>query len=203
MIYDLAILGGGPAGVAAGVYAARKRLKTVFITKDFESQSVVSPDIQNWIGTPNISGNDLAKSFKKHLLAYADDVLELKENELVQKIEKTGNNFKITSTKNTYEAKAVLVATGSRRRKLQVPGADKFENKGITYCASCDGPLFAGADVAVIGGGNAALETVLESRYLVPSARIARGIDGVYDGERRQASRDGRAAGKGSRHGQY
>jgi len=167
MIYDLAILGGGPAGVAAGVYAARKRLKTIFITKDFESQSVVSPDIQNWIGTPNISGNDLAKSFKKHLLAYADEVLELKENELVQKIEKVngeknGEIFKITSTKNIYEARAVLVATGSRRRKLQVPGAEKFENKGITYCASCDGPLFTDADVAVIGGGNAAFESAAQ-----------------------------------------
>ena len=105
MIYDLAILGGGPAGVAAGVYAARKRLKTVFITKDFESQSVVSTDIQNWIGTPSIAGADLVKNLKKHLLACADDVLELKEGELIQKIEKntTETNesiFKITSTIN-------------------------------------------------------------------------------------------------------
>jgi len=163
MIYDLAILGGGPAGVAAGVYAARKRLKTVFITKDFESQSVVSPDIQNWIGTPSISGSDLAKSFKKHLLAYADGILELKEGELIQKIEEILVNnlpagFKITSTKNTYEAKTILISTGSNRRKLNIPGAATFENKGVTYCASCDGPLFADADVAVIGGGNAAFE---------------------------------------------
>src|SRR4051812_17666192 len=97
MIYDLAILGGGPAGVAAGVYAARKRLKTVFITKDFESQSVVSVDIQNWIGTPNITGPDFSKILKKHLLMYADMVLELKEGEWITKIEKTSQGFKITS----------------------------------------------------------------------------------------------------------
>ncbi len=167
MIYDLAILGGGPAGVAAGVYAARKRLKTVFITKDFESQSVVSTDIQNWIGTPSISGADFAKNLKKHLLAYAEGILDLKEGELVQKIEKipddtNGTNFKITSTKNTYEVKTILITTGSNRRKLNIPGATTFENKGVTYCASCDGPLFAAMDVAVIGGGNAAFESAAQ-----------------------------------------
>ncbi len=184
MIYDLAILGGGPAGVAAGVYAARKRLKTVFVTKDFESQSVVSTDIQNWIGTPSISGGDLAKSFKKHLLAYADGILELREGELIQKIEKTKNSestyptFKITSTKNVYEAKTILIATGSRRRKLEIPGATQFENKGITYCASCDGPLFADADVAVIGGGNAAFESASQLlAYCKSVTLIQRGPD--------------------------
>lgn len=158
-MYDLAILGGGPAGVAAGVYAARKRLKTIFLTKDFESQSTVSTDIQNWIGSPSIAGADLAKNLRSHLLAYAEGVLELKEGEVAQKIEKTSEGFKVTSNKGEYEAKTVLITTGSRRRKLEIPGAKEFEHKGITYCASCDGPLFAGADVAVIGGGNAAFES--------------------------------------------
>lgn len=162
MTYDLAILGGGPAGVAAGVYAARKRLKTVFITKDFESQSVTSTDIQNWIGTTYITGADLAKSLRKHLLAYADGSLELKEGELVQKIEKITDGFKITSTKNTYDAKTVLIATGSRRRKLEIHGAIEFENKGVIYCASCDGPLFADMDVVVVGGGNAAFDSAAQ-----------------------------------------
>ena len=163
MTYDLAILGGGPAGVAAGVYAARKRLKTIFLTKDFESQSVVSPEIQNWIGTVAISGSDLAKSFKKHLLAYAGDVVELQEGHWITKIEKLDTGFKITTdrggTPTTFEARSVLIATGSRRRKLEAKGADIFEHKGLTYCASCDGPLFSGQDVAVIGGGNAAFES--------------------------------------------
>lgn len=167
MIYDLAILGGGPAGVAAGVYAARKRLKTIFITKDFQSQSVVSTDIQNWIGTPSISGDEFSKNLKNHLLAYANDTLELKEGELAQKIENIsnatdGSNFKITSNKDIYEAKTILIATGSSRRKLTIHGAAEFENKGITYCASCDGPLFTDMDVAVIGGGNAAFESAAQ-----------------------------------------
>ena len=166
MIYDLAILGGGPAGVAAGVYAARKRLKTVFITKDFESQSAVSLDIQNWIGTPKITGEELVKSFKKHLLAAAGDVLELKEGEWIKGLEKTSNGFKVATDKNgtaaIYEAKTILISTGSHRRKLEITGADKFENKGITYCASCDGPLFAGSDVVVIGGGNAAFDSAAQ-----------------------------------------
>ena len=163
MIYDLAILGGGPAGIAAGVYAARKRLKTVFITKDFESQSVVSPEIQNWIGTVAIAGSDLAKSFRKHLLAYASDVVELHEGHWVKALAKNADGtFTVTTDKTTYQARAVLVATGSRRRKLEAINADKYEHKGITYCASCDGPVFSGQDVAVIGGGNAAFEAAAQ-----------------------------------------
>ncbi len=163
MIYDLAILGGGPAGVAAGVYAARKRLKTVFITKDFESQSVVSPEIQNWIGSVTISGSDLAKNFRKHLLAYASDCVELHEGHWVKDLAKNADGtFTVTTDKTTYQAKAVLVATGSRRRKLEAVNADKYEHKGITYCASCDGPVFSGQDVAVIGGGNAAFEAAAQ-----------------------------------------
>jgi alkyl hydroperoxide reductase subunit F len=156
---DLIIIGGGPAGVAAGVYASRKRLKTDFITADFNSQSVVSEDIQNWIGTISISGQKLAESLKEHLKAYASDVVFLHEGEWVKDISKENGGFKVTTDKSSYTAKTVLVATGSHRRKLDVPGAEKFDNKGLTYCASCDGPVFAGQDVAVIGGGNAAFET--------------------------------------------
>jgi len=93
--YDLVIIGGGPAGSAAGIYAARKRLKTLLLTNDFGGQSVVSPDIHNWIGTPSISGIELAENFKKHLKAYADDVLELKDGENITKVEKDGENFSI------------------------------------------------------------------------------------------------------------
>ncbi len=162
MIYDLAILGGGPAGVAAGVYAARKRLSTVFITANFESQSTVSEEIQNWIGTVALSGTELAENLKKHLLAYSDGVVTLREGEWITNVKKNGENFIITTDQGSYEARTVLIATGSVRRKLDVPGAAEFENKGLTYCASCDGPLFAGKDVAVIGGGNAAFETAAQ-----------------------------------------
>ncbi len=162
MTYDLAIIGGGPAGVAAGVYAARKRLKTVFITKDFLSQSTVSLDIQNWIGTVSITGGDYAKSLEEHLNAYAGDSVEIKKGANVLSIKKTDDSFVIETEDGSYTAKTVLMAAGSRRRKLEVPGAKEFDNKGVTYCASCDGPLFADQDVAVIGGGNAAFDTAAQ-----------------------------------------
>ena len=161
-MYDLAILGGGPAGVAAGVYASRKRLKTVFITESWGGQSIDSMGIENWIGTVKIPGPELAEALKKHLLTYAGDVVDVKEGERVNKVGKNGEAFTIETSGGKYEAKAVLVTTGSSRRKLQIPGASEFENKGITYCASCDGPIFANQDVAVIGGGNAGFETAAQ-----------------------------------------
>ena len=161
-MYDLAIIGGGPAGVAAGVYASRKQLKTVFITKDFQSQSTVSDGIENWIGTVKITGQDFAKSLEEHLKAYAGDIVDLKIGELGEKVEKIEGGFKVTTNKDFYEARTVLIATGSHRRKLSAKGADEFEHKGITYCASCDGPVFSGKDVVVIGGGNAGFESAAQ-----------------------------------------
>lgn len=177
-VYDLAIIGGGPAGVAAGVYAARKKLKTIFITKDFESQSFVSADIQNWIGTTSVSGPDLAKMLKSHLEAYAGDMVTLKEKEIVESVEKKDGVFNIKTDKESYSSKTVLIASGSQRRKLQIPGAEEFENKGITYCASCDGPLFSDKDVTVIGGGNAGFETAAQLlAYTKSVTLIHRGPD--------------------------
>lgn len=159
MIYDLAIIGGGPAGVSAGVYASRKRLKTVFITKDFQSQSTVSEGIENWIGTIKISGSDFAYNMEAHLKAYSGEAVTIRQGEICTKIEKIDKIFKIETDKDSYEARTILITTGSMRRKLEALGADKFEHKGVTYCASCDGPLFSGQTVAVIGGGNSAFES--------------------------------------------
>ena len=166
MIYDLAIIGGGPAGVAAGVYAARKRLNTVFITKDWLGQSNVSEGVENWIGDIKIPGLELSKKLEAHLKAYAADILHIKEGEWCKEISKfkiqnskSEDGFKITTDKGSYEAKTILVTTGSSRRKLDITGADRLEHKGLTYCASCDGPLFGGQDVAVVGGGNAGFES--------------------------------------------
>lgn len=161
-MYDLVIVGGGPAGVAAGVYAARKRLKTLLITESFGGQSVDSMGIENWIGTVSISGPDLAKELEGHLRAYAEGSVDIKTRMRVSKIEKSGEGFTITAGEETFQSRTVLITSGSSRRKLEVHGAQEFENKGITYCASCDGPLFSGADVAVIGGGNAGFETAAQ-----------------------------------------
>ncbi len=162
-MYDLIIIGGGPGGISAGVYASRKQLKTLFVTKEWGGQSTVSDDIQNWIGTPHISGIDLAKSFENHLKTYAGDIVTIKDNHLVTKVEKIDGGFRATlDNGETHESKAVLVTTGSQRRKLDIPGAAEYDQKGLTYCASCDGPMFSGQDVAVIGGGNAAFETAAQ-----------------------------------------
>jgi alkyl hydroperoxide reductase subunit F len=163
MQYDLAIVGGGPAGVAAGVYASRKKLKTVFITEEWGGQSIVSEEIQNWIGTISISGADLAKNLENHLRHYAGDVVDIVTDKRVKHVEKRNRRFALTTTSGeTVIAKTVLITSGANRRRLEVSGADTFEHKGLTYCASCDGPLFAGLDVAVIGGGNAGFETAAQ-----------------------------------------
>ncbi len=159
MIYDLIIIGGGPAGVGAGVYAARKELKTLFITKDWNSQSTVSTGIENWIGTIKISGEDFAKSLENHLRAYAKEFVDIHTGESCENIERNDNLFNIKTSKGNYSAKTVLITIGSFRKKLEIKGADVFEHKGLTYCASCDGPLFRDQDVIVVGGGNAAFES--------------------------------------------
>ena len=161
-MYDLAIIGGGPAGVAAGVYASRKHLKTVFITDEWGGQSTVSAEVQNWIGEITITGTELAKKLENHLRAYAGEFVTIAAPERVSAIAKTENGFSITTNKKTYEAKVVLVTAGATRRKLEIPGAKEFDQKGLTYCASCDGPLFSDMDVAVVGGGNAGFETAAQ-----------------------------------------
>src|SRR3989339_471155 len=166
MTYDLIIIGGGPAGTAAAVYAARKRLRTLFITAEWGGQSVVSEQIYNWIGTPSLSGNELAANFKKHVLANVEktgSTLEMKEGEKVIGITKNADGFVVKTDKNDeFKTKTILITSGSGRRKITTKGADRLEHKGLTYCASCDGPLFTGQDVAVVGGGNAGFETAAQ-----------------------------------------
>lgn len=162
-MYDLIILGGGPAGTAATVYAARKQLKTAIITSEFGGQSTVSETIYNWIGTPEITGVELGENLKKHVLYYKGKFLDVIDGEKVLSINKKDNSFSIESESGkVFESMAVIIATGSGRRKLEAENALKFEHKGITYCASCDGPIFEGQDVLVIGGGNAAFETAAQ-----------------------------------------
>ncbi len=174
MIYDLTIIGGGPAGAAAAVYASRKRLQTLFVTAEWGGQSVVSEKIYNWIGTTSLSGNELAENLKTHVLANAGagQTLEVKEGEKVISVKMVppepkallnralGSVFLVkTESGQEFETKTILIATGSGRRKLEAKNADRLEHKGLTYCASCDGPLFEGQDVVVIGGGNAGFES--------------------------------------------
>ncbi len=159
--YDLIIIGGGPAGTSASVYAARKQLKTLLIVKEWGGQSTVSEDIQNWIGTPHISGTDLTKSLRTHVEEYKGEILTILEGEVLS-ISGTDGDFTVKTSKEEVKSKTVLIGTGSARRRLDIPGADTLEHKGLTYCASCDGPLFGGMDVVVVGGGNAGFESAAQ-----------------------------------------
>lgn len=162
-MYDLIILGGGPAATAAAVYAARKQLKTALITAEFGGQSIVSDLIYNWVGTPEIPGAQLGESLKKHVMYYKGPFLDVIEGHKATGVKKTDAVITVTTDGGKeYTSRTLLVATGSGRRKLDAVNADVFENKGITYCASCDGPLFADQDVLVIGGGNAGFESAAQ-----------------------------------------
>ncbi len=162
-MYELTIIGGGPAGVSAGVYASRKQLKTLFITKDWGGQSTVSTDIQNWIGTVSISGPKLASDLRSHLEAYAGEYVTIKTGSLVARIEKVDSHYLVhLENGESFATQTILIASGSERRHLPALNAEKYENRGLTYCASCDGPLFSGQDVVVVGGGNAAFETAAQ-----------------------------------------
>jgi alkyl hydroperoxide reductase subunit F len=163
MIYDLIIIGGGPAGASAAVYAARKKLKTLMVIYEWGGQSIVSEKIYNWIGTTEISGDDLAKSFKNHVLANAGEDLQVKQGAKVTSVKKIGDIFEVTTDENeTFNSKTILITTGSSRKKLEALNADRLEHKGLTYCATCDGPMFSGMDVIVAGGGNAGFESAAQ-----------------------------------------
>jgi thioredoxin reductase len=159
-MYDLIILGGGPAGAAAGIYAARKKINFILLTDTFGGQSVVSDDIQNWPGIQHISGWEMAKRFKEHLKAVGAD---FKEGVKVSGIKKIKGGFEIAAESGeTYLAKIVLVALGSSRKKLGIPGEEEFAGKGVFYCVTCDAPLMKGKTAAVVGGGNAAAGAVID-----------------------------------------
>ena len=158
-IYDLIIIGAGPAGITAAVYAARKKIDTLVVTKDIGGQAALSGDIQNYTGYQFISGPELAEKFEEHMRKFNFDI---RENEEVTKLAAKQNNFLVKTDKNSYRAKTVIVASGKKSRELGISGEKEFKNKGLVYCATCDAPLFSEDDVAVIGGGNSALDATLQ-----------------------------------------
>lgn len=160
-MFDLIIIGGGPAGVSAGIYAARKKMKTLLVTDSFGGQSVVSSDIRNWTGTISMAGLNFATALEAHLRAQED--IEIKTPGTVAAVKAFSGGFEVLTDKgNTYQSKTLIVASGGRRRRLNIPGEDKFAGKGVAYCATCDAPLFRSMIVAVVGGGNAGLEAVVD-----------------------------------------
>ncbi|MGC8976857.1 MAG: NAD(P)/FAD-dependent oxidoreductase [Candidatus Ratteibacteria bacterium] len=158
-IYELIIIGAGPAGITAGIYAARKKIDFIILTKDIGGQASLSWEIENYIGYQFITGPELVEKFIQHIKEFNVDI---RENEPVKKIINENEKFRILSEKGEYLSKTIIIATGRKPRKLNVKGEEEFKNKGITYCATCDAPLFKNKIVSVIGGGNAGLDAVLQ-----------------------------------------
>ena len=158
-MYDLIIIGGGPAGITAGIYATRQKLNTLLITKDFGGQvAEKAVTIENYPGFEEISGLELIQKLENHLRKRKVDI----ESDEVKEMKKNGQNFLVfTKNKKQFEAKAIIIASGGDPRPLEVPGEKEFIGKGVSYCVTCDGPLFSDKTVAVIGGGNAGFEAAI------------------------------------------
>ncbi len=155
-MHELIIIGGGPAGMTAAVYAARKKLNAMLISHDIGGQVLWTAGVENYMGYQFIEGTELMRKFEEQVKQFPIDV---KTGGRVTNLSRTDGAFEVrTDNGEDYQARAAIIATGKRPRQLNVPGEEKFKGRGVTYCAICDGPLFAGENVAVIGGGNSALE---------------------------------------------
>jgi len=175
MVLDLIIIGAGPSGITASVYAARKRMNFLVITKDIGGQAAWSSDIENYPGYQLITGPDLVAKFQEHMDKYG---IQLRENEEVIGLEKKDGLIHIKTTRAGYEAKTVIIASGKKVKEIGVPGEREYKNKGVAYCVTCDGPLFAEKDVAVIGGGNSALDAAIQMMNIANKVYLINITDG-------------------------
>jgi thioredoxin reductase (NADPH) len=153
-MYDLIIIGGGPAGIAASIYAARYGLKTVIISKTFGGEIANSTEMGNFPGFPKISGAELIAKWQEHVIHTGAEIIIGKE---VKEIKNSGEFFNIVTSEESYQAKAIILALGLSRKKLGIPGEKEFGRKGVSYCVTCDGPLFKDKTVIVVGGGDAGI----------------------------------------------
>jgi NADH-dependent peroxiredoxin subunit F len=158
-MHDLIIIGAGPSGITASVYGARKKLDVLVISEDIGGQAAWSGDIENYTGYQFISGPELAAKFEEHMRKFE---LKLKEQEAVTDVARSADKIVVRTDRGEYAAASIIIASGKRTRELGVPGEKEFKNKGISYCATCDAPLFTGKNVAVIGGGNSALDAAIQ-----------------------------------------
>ena len=179
-IYDLAILGGGPAGITAAIYASRARLNTIWIDKNFApgGQITATYEVDNYPGMPGISGMDLGEAFGEHARKLG---LEPQREKILSLENISGDIKTIRTKKHEYQAKTLILAFGAEHRKLDIPGEDDLGGLGVSYCATCDGAFFRGRTVAVVGGGDVALEDAIylartcEKVYLIHRRDSLRG----------------------------
>lgn len=157
---DLIVLGAGAAGMSASIYAARRKIDTALITKDFGGQIANTDSVENYLGFKKTTGPDLVEKFEEHVREY-EDIVEIIESKVIS-IEKEGSEFIIEYGKgNKIKSKAAIISLGGKRRKLNVPGEDEYSNRGLSYCAICDGPLYQDDPVAIVGGGYAGTEAAV------------------------------------------
>lgn len=182
--YDLIIIGGACAGLAAATYAARRALKTVVVTKDIGGQIATTPTVENYPGVDFITGPQLAQDFYMQALKWGAEV----HFDEVSKIEKHNEkDFTVTAGKAAYHGKAVILAYGKTPRSLGIPGEQEYAGRGVSYCVTCDAPLFKNRTVAVVGGGSSAMEGALilaktcEKVYLVHRRDEFRGENVLLD----------------------
>ncbi len=158
-MYDVIIIGAGPAGMTAGVFAARKGLKTAIVSKDFGGQVNWTTDIENYMGFTEIDGQALMDRFEAQVKEHRMDQIQTD----VQTIQNSDEFFTVkTIDQGEHTARTVIVTTGKRPQTLNVPGENEFRNKGVSYCSTCDAPLFRDVPVAIVGGGNSALKAVFD-----------------------------------------
>jgi alkyl hydroperoxide reductase subunit F len=170
-MYELIVIGAGPAGMTATVYAARKRINTLLLSKDLGGQPLWTSGVENYMGYQYIEGPELMQKFEEQMKKFP---VEQKIGQGATALSRLDTGFQVnTDSGESYQTKSVIIATGKRPRSLNVPGEELLRGRGVTYCAICDGPIFAGQKVAVVGGGNAALEAandmvkIAEHVYLV------------------------------------
>lgn len=168
--YDVAIIGGGAAGASAAIYSKRKGLKTVLITENIGGQILTTSEVENYLGFELIGGVALSEEFKKHIEKLEVEVIEFNK---VEKIEDKGiRKLLFLEDESVIETKAVILATGSKHRELGVKGEAEFAGRGVAYCATCDGPFYAGRDVVICGGGNSAIESAIDLAKIAKSVTI-------------------------------
>ena len=159
-IYDVIIIGGGPAGLTAGIYTARERLRTLLLEKQgCGGWPNITGTIENYPGFPEgVNGMELSAKFKEQAQKFG---VQIREFEAVEKVSPGPDAIEVFTPKSTYQTRSLIIASGSRMRKLGIPGEEEFLGRGVSYCATCDGPLYREKEVAVVGGGSAALEEAL------------------------------------------
>lgn len=177
-MHDLIIIGGGPAGLTSAVYSARKKMDTLLLTRELGGQLMWTREIENYMGYQFISGPELMGKFEEQVKRFS---VETKYEEVTGLTVHSNGTFIVKTEEGEYQSKTVILASGKRSRLLGVPGEREFAGRGVSYCATCDGPLFSKKIVAVMGGGNSAVQAAIELSGVSPTVYLVARRDYVAD----------------------